>query len=298
MNQPSPFHRPTYPPGFVLGHRKNGLPIYSIAGGSGGNEPVVLDPPLVVPIAPPTATPTGGPNTNPSGAQPGDQVFTAEDIEKARQQEKDKLYGRINEMDERFKKIEGERAAQLAAEEKKRQEAEAAAEAERQKTLTFEQRMAEMEAGWTAKLGGLEQQVQQRDALIEREREFQALTKYRDDAVATNAENIMPELLTWIVGNSTEEIDAAVSRAVETTASILAQVAQAQTGQQYAQQQARQQARGTGVTAPPVGPLENQSGHETFTAADISNMDMATYVKNRGRLLEAASQQMRGRRQG
>jgi hypothetical protein len=279
----------THGPREVLGYRKNGTPIFPIAGASGGNEPAgntITVPPLPVPV------PVEPPPTQQNG---GVQTFTAADIEAARKQEKDKLYGKITEQEERLKKIEADTQARLAAEEKARKDAEAAAEAERVKNLSFEQKLEETQQAWSAQMSDLQSQIAQRDALLERERQFQLLNEHRARRLAEESDNIMPELHSWVAGNSIEEIDANVSRAIETTGNILSQVTQAQQEQASAYQQARQQARGTGVTAPPVGPMENQSGQETFTAEQISNMDMATYMKNRGRLLEAASQQVRGR---
>lgn len=280
----------THGPRTVLGFRKDGSPIFPIAGGSEGPpEPApgstITVPPLPQPIEPPTPPPP--PN--------GQQSFTAEDIERVRREEKDKLYGRIETMDAQLKTFAKERDERIAAEETARKEAEAAADAERKKNLTFEQKLEEVQGAFNSQLTDLQGQIAQRDALIALERQYQELNKYRDRRLSEETDNIMPEMHSWVAGNSEEEIEANISRAVETTNSILGQVAAAQQQQATAYQQARQQARGTGVTAPPVGPMENQTGQETLTADEIRNMDMATYMKNRGRLLEAASQQMRGR---
>lgn len=278
----------THGPRTVLGFRKDGSPIFPIAGGSEGPpEPppgtTITVPPLPTPIEPPTPP------------APNGQSFTAEDIERVRREEKDKLYGRIETMDAQLKTFAKERDERIAAEETARKEAEAAADAERKKNLTFEQKLEEVQGAFNSQLTDLQGQLAQRDALLALERQFQELNKYRDRRLSEETDNIMPEMHSWVAGNSEEEIEANISRAVETTNSILGQVAAAQQQQASAYQQARQQARGTGVTAPPVGPMENQSGQETLTADEIRNMDMATYMKNRGRLLEAASQQMRGR---
>lgn len=281
----------THAPKTVLGYRKDGSPIFPIAGASEGPPEPPAAPPgstITVPVpAPPPAPPA------PNGNAP--QMFTAEDLENARKQEKDKLYDRITKAEEALKGFAKERDERLASEEKARKEAEAAAEAERQKNLSFEQRLAEAQTDWESKFVGMQQEVAQRDALLQREREFQSLQMYRQRRLEEEAENIIPELHGWVMGNSEEEIEASISRAQETTASILGQITQAQQHQQAAQQQMRQQSKGVGVTAPPVGPMENQSGQETFTASDIANMNMSDYMKHRDRLLEAASQQFRGR---
>lgn len=274
-------------PRLILGYRRNGQPIFPIAGGS---EPITEPPPgstITVPVLP---TPVPVPSPPPNG-----QTFTADDIEKARREEKDKLYGKIKSMDEQLSGFAKERDERIAAEAKARKAAEDDAEAERLKNLSFEQKLTETTATWEQRMSDMQAQLAQRDALLLREREFQMLQEYRTKRIGEETENIMPELHQWVSGNSVEEIEAAISRATETTASILSQVSQAQQAQQTAYSQARQAARGTGVTAPPVGPPENQSGQETFTAEQLSQMDMAEYAKNRGRLLAAASDQMRRR---
>lgn len=291
MRLPQTYFR--FPPGHVHGYRKDGRPIYAVAGGSeAAPEPSSNGSTITVPAAPPEPPPTTATNTT---NQQNGQTFSAEDIEKARQQEKDKLYGRIQEMDERFKKLEEERQARISAEEKARKDAEEEAERVRQENLTFSQKLEETQKTWEQRLAEMQGQIAQRDALLDRERQYQALQEFRNRRLTEETDHIMPELHTWVAGADEAEIEASISRAKETTASILAQVTQAQQAQQAQALQMRQQARGTNVTAPPVGPMENQTGYETMTAEQIAAMDMATYAKNRARLLGAASQQMRGR---
>ena len=285
-------YRPLYPPGHIHGYRKDGRPIYAVAGGSGGNEPANLSPSgdtIVVP-APPPAPPTP--------SQSNGQTFTADDIEKARTQEKDKLYERLNQQEETLRKLQEEQQKRLEAEAAARKAAEDAAEAERKKNLTYEQKLEELQADFATRFSTLNSQLEQSAALMEAEARFQELQKFRTKRLEEEKEEIMPNLLTWVQGNSEQEIEEAIARAKETTASILNDVVQAQQNQQFAAQQARQQARGTGVTAPPVGPLDNNSGQQTYSADDIRNMSIGDYAKNRDRLLEAArNQMMRGRGQ-
>jgi hypothetical protein len=282
----------THAPWTVLGYRKDGRPILPIAGASEPAPEIPLPGPpgstVTIP-APPPAPPAPNGNAAPV------QTFTHEDIERARKQEKDKMYERLNKAEELIKNLTKDRDERFAAEEKARQEAEAAAEAERQKNLTFEQRLAELSTDWESKFVDMSSQIAQRDALLERERQFQTLQQYRQRRLDEESETIIPDLHGWVMGNSEDEIEASISRAKETTASILGQITQAQQQQAAAQQQMRQQAKGVGVTAPPVGPMENQSDQQTFSASDIANMNMSDYMKHRDRLLEAASQQFRGR---
>lgn len=228
-------------------------------------------------------------------------------IEKARQQEKEKLYPELTKLREQQEQA----AAQLAAltadrEEREKREQEAiqaaaaAAEEKRQAELSFSERLAETENRLVETVSGLQQQLQQRDVILEKERQYTELMTYRNAALTndTNPEGpgkglgpqIMPELRDFVTGNSVEEIEASISALAQRSASILQNVVAA-TGEAVGQ--ARQQARGVGITAPPVGPMDNNSGHQTVTADEIRDMDMATYAQNRGRLLGAASQSQR-----
>ena len=291
MRPPKLYPNAKYQPGHIHGYRKDGRPIYAVAGGSGGNEPANLPPApdgntIVVPAPPPPP---------PTPAQGNGQTFSIEDIEKARQQEKDKLYERLNKQEEVLKKLQEEQQARLNAEAEARKAAEAAAEEERKKNLTYEQKLEEMQAEWANRFTTLNNQLEQNAALMEAEARFQELQKFRARRLEEEKDDIMPNLHGWVQGNTEQEIEDAITRAKETTSSILNDVVQAQQNQQWAAQQARQQARGTGVTAPPVGPMENNSGQQSYTADDIRGMTIGDYAKNRERLLEAARNQMRGR---
>jgi hypothetical protein len=92
-------------------------------------DPVTAPAPDAVTIDVP-AEPPAAPDTPPA---PGDDVFTQADvqaaIEKARQQEKDKLYGRLGKMEETLTQYET--AQQAADAERAAQQAEADAERKR-----------------------------------------------------------------------------------------------------------------------------------------------------------------------
>lgn len=267
-------------PGAILGFRKDGRPIHAIAGAS-----EMIPEPSGITIVPPLEPPPVPPAT------PLAQAFTAEDVENARKQEKDKLYDRITKTDEVVKNLQAEQKKRLDAESKARKDAEDAAEAERLKLQSFEEKFAETTQSFEVKMAGLQEQVAQRDALLEAERQFQALQNYKNSRLSDPevSGEIMPQLVDLVGGHSEAEIDASIARAIEKSEAILAEF---QNHQQTVQQQAviaRQNARGTTVTAPPVGPMENQSGQMTFSAEDIKNMSIEDYAKVRPQLMEAAS---------
>lgn len=228
--------------------------------------------------------------------QPTSKVFTEEDINKARQQEKDKLYGRLEEAQNRMKSME-EQLSLLAreredaikqAEEKARNEAElqkqreleelTAKELLTKKEDEFNQRINSVEQEWAEKFQQLEAERQAQAALLEKERALQALEVYRQRRVHEESENIIPELIDLIQGNSEEEIENSIGVLRARSSAIIESI-----------QQASQPTRlkGAPVTAPPTGPLENNSEYQTMTADDIRNMPMDQYAKMRERLLQA-----------
>ncbi len=266
---------------------------------------------MTQPAAPET-DPTGQTVTLPPAPPrpaPQPQTLTMEEvnqrIEAAREQEKAKLYERLEEerkareaIEARIAAFDTDLATRQQAEEDARAAAAAAAEEKRLAELSFGEKLAETEQRFGAQLTDLQSQLQQRDVILEKERQFNELMQYRNEALNNSdredgpgrglGPQILPELRDLVRGNTREEIEASVSALAERSASILGNVV-AQT------QAVRQGARGVGVTAPPVGPMDNNSGHQTVTAEDIRDMDMATYAANRGRLLGAASQQQRDR---
>jgi hypothetical protein len=239
----------------------------------------------------------------PPAPAPAVQTFTQADIEAAiertRQQEKDKLYPEI----ETLRASQAEAAARIAAFDTDltaRQQAEAAAvqkaeeeaEARRKAELSFEDRVREMTQDTGTQISALQEQINARDALLAREREFNDLQTYQSTALTSVQDQIMPDLVQYIGGGTREEIDASIQRAMATSAQIVQGFAAAQAGQQ---QQARVTSTGVGITAPPTGSMDVVGGTQTFTSTDIANMSVAEYAANRNALLGSASQSQQGR---
>lgn len=247
---------------------------------------------------PPAPAPAPAPQPAPVPAELLNNPAVQAAIETARQQEKDKLYPTVQQLQtqqaeqaERLKVFEQEREAREKREAEAIAAAAAAAEEKRQAELSYGEKLAETEQRFSGQIGELQQQIAQRDVILEKERQYNELMTYRSARLATDDESdpasmILPELRDLVAGNTREEIDQSISALAERSGAILQQVAQARG-------MAQQSARGTGVTVPPVGPMDNNSGHQTVTAEEIRNMDMQTYAANRGRLLGAASQQQR-----
>lgn len=242
-------------------------------------------------------TMAGGPNGIPglmptpgaptSENPPESRYYTDEDVERIRREEKDKLYGRIQTMDEQLKTLVSEREAreaELRAQQEAESEARRREEEEKMEVRDLlERRTSEMQQ----RIDALQSEREVERAAFEKERQFQELISYRQGRIEQESEYIIPELRDLVVGNSPEEVDASIEQMKQRTAAILGQM-QASVSTQ------RQQMRGAAPTAPPVGPLEQMQSYESITPDDIRSMDMETYKRFRGSLLDGASRAYRG----
>lgn len=279
---------------------------------SGGSDAVTTDPP-----PPPAATePPRGPNgqfvspqapaSTPGAVTVGGQpvtTFTAEDIERARQQEKDKLYPTIQSLQERVETLaaaEEERQRLADEAEAARQRAE---EAERQAEMSATERVTEVENRFAAQLAELQAERERDKALFEQEQRLANLRQYAQQQLAANAEQIMPALRdlvldqmgnpVGVVQGTQEEVDRQVALAIQKSGEILASVQEAQAPAGFPQQvPPPQQYQGASITAPVHGPLDTQTGQQTITPEQIRDMPMSEYAAQRERLLGGASRQV------
>ena len=127
----------------------------------------------------------------------------------------------------------------------------------------------------------LEQERKERERLVatlEMEKQYQELQQYRSQRLEAERNNIIPELIDMIAGNSKDEIEQSILRLKEKSAQIFDSVAQAS-------QQTRKEMVGARITAPASGPLDNDSEQRSYSPDSIQNMSMADYAKNRAKLL-------------
>lgn len=228
---------------------------------------------------------------------PNSRMFTEDEVAQIRKQEKDKLYKKIEEESSRVKTLEEQLSlinaereeARREAEERARQEQEAIRQREEaelsakellmRRETEFNEKLSQVEQEFTSRIQEIERQRQAQEALLEREREIQELESYRQRRIAEEQEFIIPELRDLIAGNTAEDIENSIAVLRERSNAIIDSI-------QQATQQSR--LRGALPTAPPVGPLENQTEQQTLTADDIRNMPMDQYMKMRERLMAAA----------
>lgn len=252
--------------------------------------------PLTAPVNAPTGdiTQQGQPpvtvNVTPP-ATPNVQYFTAEQLEAARQQEKDKVYGRLNSAEQQrdaFKtEVETLRAkqAEIDAEAARRQaEADEAARRSAEEKMSAAELIAAKERDMLARQQDFEQRMMLKQAELEKEQQFLSLRDFTSRRVNEEIaqDNIAPEFLDYITGNSEEEIEASITKAKEKTASIAAQVNP-------------QGLRLPGVSPTgfgPTGPLEQFMGQQQEpTPEQINAMSMDEYAAyRRARGMDKAGQ--------
>ena len=220
--------------------------------------------------------------------------YSADDLAKAREQEKAKLYPQMEKMKEELaslKKAREEQAARDAEKDAKRAAKEAEREAkkkqEEEEQLSLKDLLAKKEQEFQAQLENERLEREKAFALLERERQYQELMNYRQSRLEQERDSIVPELIDLISGNSQDEIEQSINMLKEKSASIL-QSAQA------AMQSAKQQMVGARVTAPASGPLDNDSAQNTYSPEGIKDMPMSEYAKIRNKVLPNASNRGQG----
>jgi len=216
------------------------------------------------------------------------KVYTEEDLSKVRAQEKDKLYPQIDSLKAELAEIKRQRDEELAA---KRAEEEARAAEERAKAeadMDVRDLLKQKESEWQEQLEQERQERERAFALLEREKAYAELTSFRQQKLEAERDNIIPELLDLVSGNTPEEVNASIESLKERSARILESA-------QQAMQNTRREMKGTSITTPPTGPLDINSEQRTLTAQEIAAMPMNEYAQYRQRLL---SDKARGRGQG
>jgi DNA repair exonuclease SbcCD ATPase subunit len=221
-------------------------------------------------------------NGNGNGAR-----FTAEQLEEARRQEKEKLYPRLEELGSQLKTLQEERQAELAARQAEIDERDAQLRAKEESEMEIRDLLAKREGEFRSQIDEINQRYETDRAVFERERALQEAAQYRLARIEQESEFIFPELRDLVGGSSPEEVDASIEEM------------KARSEQIYANLQAAMQPapfRGAAMpSVPPVGPMEQLPSYEQLTPEDIRAMDMDTYKRYRQQLLNATSPRQRGR---
>jgi len=178
-----------------------------------------------------------------------------------------------------YRKAEEDRQA---AEAKALKDKERADKKKAEEEMEVRDLIAKKDQEWQAQLDAERQERERAFAMLEQERRHSSLTAYMAQRMATEAEEIAPELRDLVAGNSEQEIDASIALLKEKSAAILGN---------YQHMIQRQNAgRPTvGVTAPPVGPMETSQTTRTYTPDELRAMSAEDYAAQREDLLRAAS---------
>ena len=255
----------------------------------------VTPPPGITTVPAPTQTPPVAPV--PVANQPyveieGRRYYTEDYLETARSQERDKMHQRLESIEQRLQREQQEREEREKA--IREQAAAEAAEAERQRlqSLPLEERLQEMQQSWEQRWAERDQQDAARDALAAQEQRFNDLMSYRARRIAEESDLIHPTLIDLVASPETgaateQQIEESIAGLKAKTDAIVGTVRQAEVEQ-------RRVMPGVAPTGQPhtPAPLDQASGYQSITAADIAQMDPATYAKNRTLLMEAMRQKV------
>jgi hypothetical protein len=215
--------------------------------------------------------------------------FTADDLAKARAQEKAKLYPQMEKMQEELAKAKA-LAEELAAKEEQREAERNARKAERdakkkqeeENELSFKDLLSKKEQEFQAQLEAERLERERAFALLDTERKFQELMNYRAQRIEEERDSIVPQLIDLVNGSSQEEIEQSIETLKAKSAGIMQDVQQATAS-------AKQSMAGTRITAPASGPLDNDSEHNPLTIDPSKGISMDDYIKNRHKYLGAAA---------
>lgn len=211
--------------------------------------------------------------------------FTADDLARARAQEKEKLYPQMEKLKEELSTLKQAQAEREAEESRRRDERKARdAEAAKRKKeeeeaeLSAKELLVRKEQELTAQIAEERAERQKALALLEQERKFQQLMAYRQQRMEQERDNIIPELIDLVQGETESDIEQSISALKEKSSKIFQSVT-------AASQQTRKDMVGARVTSPASGPLDNDSEQRSYSPNDITNMSLADYAKNRAKLL-------------
>ena len=225
--------------------------------------------------------------------QAGDEVFTRDQLDeiigKVRKEEKEKLYPelqRVGELEHTVQELREAREAELAQIEAARQAEAERLRLEEEAKQTELERLASRQAELEAQLEAQRLETERNAALLRREAEHASLVQYRAELIQQHTDEIAPQLLDFIEGNSREELEQRVALAIQRSAEIVQEL-------QSRQLQQTRQVAPPPSGAPPVDLLGQTPQERVFTPEDIANMSPSEYAANRPLLLQAASERVR-----
>lgn len=237
--------------------------------------------------------------TNPTGGSTvaGEQFFTADQLHKARQEEKDKLYKsleaaqeRATRMEEQLQTLLAERQADADARKASEQAQTLAVQKAAEEEMTAKELIATKELEFNARLAQFEAERQQERMLLQKDREFADLRAYIGQRAREESEaaTIAPQLLDFIDGATREQIEERILVLRAKSDQIL------QDTQEYQQVQ-RSQMRGVSTAGyAATGPLEQEASIRNISHEELKNMPMSEWAKIRGQVIGGPDQSKQG----
>lgn len=220
----------------------------------------------------------------------GERLFTAAEVEEFRKQEKDKMYGRVESMEQEVKRLREEREAERKALEEEQARIEAEAKARAEEGMDVRDLLKQTREEFQSELAAAREEAERAAAMLEQERRLSELSAYRQQALQAVSDRLVPEFADFISGDTPEQIDASIADALERSDRVVQ-------GMMAAQQQQLQGMRGARVTAPTGnGPLEEQQEQRQLTVEQIKAMSPSEYAAHRGILQQAGRNQFYGNR--
>lgn len=209
-------------------------------------------------------------------------------LAKARQEEKDKLYGRVDKLQEQLRELAADRETRLAAEQTAADQAAADAKKRAEADMDIRKLWEVKEAEFTAQLNTERQERLRAEAMRDKETALSKLLAYKDAKMREHEEDIIPDMRNLVQGESESEIDQSIARLVEISSNIINK-AKETFGE------ARRAAPGVSTAgAPPSGAMEINSDNKQYSAEEISAMSVNEYAKHRAKLLGQARVTNRG----
>lgn len=251
-------------------------------------DPASSDPnSITVPVAP---APEGQPPRQPRAGGEPPQAFTQEDVERIRQEERSRVLAEQTRADQlenelaQFRKAEEDRQA---AEAKTQRDAQRVAKKKEEEEMELRDLITKKDQEWEARLEQERLEREKAFAMLDQERRHAQLQTYLAQRMAEAGDNIVPILRDLVAGSSEQEIDASIAMLVEKSERMKTDSVQAMRNINSGRPMA-------GVTAPPVGPMDQQGATRTYTADELKAMTPEDYASQREDLLRAASASRRG----
>jgi hypothetical protein len=211
--------------------------------------------------------------------QPQGRYFTEDEVERIRQQEKDKMYARLEKSEQQLNEFKTTMET-LAADKKSRdeelarQQAEAEAEANklRDEKLSVQELLDKQKADFERQQKSLREDMERRLAIAAKDQEILQLKSYIQRRIneEVNAATIIPDLVEYIDGDTEEQVEASIQKAKDKTTAIVNAAMGSNSGTSIPM--------GTSPTGTPFSPLDNLSGPRQPTTDQIAAMSNAQYA--------------------